>query len=130
MAQQHCVWVEVLTRRTAMSGVGQKAKFRGDQRMSAFASKADISRFMSTSPSLLRRKIRYARSNARGSGMKRYLIFAALGPLIGGFLLLFATTYMSGYWTHTDLSEVAKLFVVFANGAKRCASITTEFVAR
>ena len=46
--------------------------------------------------------------------MKRYLIFAALGPLIGGFLLLFATTYMSGYWTHTDLSEVAKLFVVFA----------------
>jgi hypothetical protein len=62
--------------------------------------------------------------------MKRYLIFAALGPLIGGFLLLFATTYMSGYWTHTDLSEVAKLFVVFANGAKRCASITTEFVAR
>ncbi|MEA2916870.1 MAG: hypothetical protein QOJ15_8951 [Bradyrhizobium sp.] len=46
--------------------------------------------------------------------MKRYLIFAALGPLIGGFLLLFATTYMSGYWTQTDLSEVAKLFVVFA----------------
>src|SRR3984893_13294074 len=82
--------------------------------MSAFASKADISRFVSTSPSLLRRKIRYARSNARGSGMKRYLIFAALGPLIGGFLLLFATTYMSGYWTHTDLSEGAKLFVVFA----------------
>jgi hypothetical protein len=46
--------------------------------------------------------------------MKRYLIFAALGPLIGGFLLLFATTYMSGYWTQTNLSEVAKLFVVFA----------------
>ena len=46
--------------------------------------------------------------------MKRYLIFAALGPLLGGFLLLFATTYMSGYWTHTDMSEVAKLFVVFA----------------
>jgi ribose/xylose/arabinose/galactoside ABC-type transport system permease subunit len=46
--------------------------------------------------------------------MKRYLIFAALGPLLGGFLLLFATTYMSGYWTHTDLLEVAKLFVVFA----------------
>ena len=44
--------------------------------------------------------------------MKRYLIFAALVPLLGGFLLLFATTYMSGYWTHTDLSEVAKLFVV------------------
>src|SRR6476619_6039217 len=46
--------------------------------------------------------------------MKRYLIFAALGPLIGGFLLLFVTTYMSGYWTHTDLAEVKKLFVVFA----------------
>ena len=46
--------------------------------------------------------------------MKRYLIFAALGPLLGGFLLLVATTVMSGYWTHTDLSEVAKLFVVFA----------------
>src|SRR5450759_863824 len=45
--------------------------------------------------------------------MKRYLIFAALGPLLGGFLLLFVTTYTSGYWTHTDLSEVAKLFVVF-----------------
>ena len=46
--------------------------------------------------------------------MKRYLIFAALGPFLGGFLLLLATTYMSGYWTHTDLSEVKKLFVVFA----------------
>src|SRR5438876_10666978 len=46
--------------------------------------------------------------------MKRYLIFAALGPLLGGFLLLFATTYMSGYWTETNLAEVKKLFVVFA----------------
>ena len=46
--------------------------------------------------------------------MKRYLIFAALGPLIGGFLLLFVTTYMSGYWTETNLAEVKKLFVVFA----------------
>ena len=46
--------------------------------------------------------------------MKRYLIFAALGPLLGGFLLLFATTYMSGYWTQTNLAEVEKLFVVFA----------------
>jgi hypothetical protein len=46
--------------------------------------------------------------------MKRYLIFAALGPLLGGFLLLFATTYTSGYWTQTDLGEVKKLFVVFA----------------
>jgi Family of unknown function (DUF5413) len=46
--------------------------------------------------------------------MKRYLIFAALAPLLGGFILLFVTTYQSGYWTHTDLSEVAKVFVVFA----------------
>jgi uncharacterized protein DUF5413 len=46
--------------------------------------------------------------------MKRYLIFAALGPLLGGFWLLLATTYMSGYWTDTNLAEVEKLFVVFA----------------
>lgn len=46
--------------------------------------------------------------------MKRYLIFAAIGPFIGGFLLLLATTYQSGYWTETNGAEVAKLFVVFA----------------
>ena len=46
--------------------------------------------------------------------MKRYLIFAAVSPFVGGFLLLFATTYTSGYWTQTNLGEVAKLFVVFA----------------
>jgi hypothetical protein len=46
--------------------------------------------------------------------MKRYLIFAALGPLLGGFWLLLVTTYMSGYWTDTNLAEVKKLFVVFA----------------
>ena len=46
--------------------------------------------------------------------MKRYLIFAALGPFLGGFLLLFATTYTSGYWTQTNIGEVKKLFVVFA----------------
>jgi hypothetical protein len=45
--------------------------------------------------------------------MKRYLIFAVLGPFIGGFLLLFVTTYQSGYWEHTSLAEVGKLFVVF-----------------
>jgi hypothetical protein len=44
--------------------------------------------------------------------MKRYLIFAAIGPFIGGVLLLFATTYLSGYWTHTNLTEVKKFFVV------------------
>jgi Family of unknown function (DUF5413) len=45
--------------------------------------------------------------------MKRYLIFGAVGPLIGGFLLLIATTYASGYWNETSLGEVGKLFVVF-----------------
>ena len=50
----------------------------------------------------------------REGGMKRYVIFAALGPLIGGFWLLLTTTLMSGYWSEPNLSEVAKLFVVFA----------------
>lgn len=45
--------------------------------------------------------------------MKRYLIFAAIGPFIGGFLLLLMTTYQSGYWTDADGGEVAKLLVVF-----------------
>jgi hypothetical protein len=45
--------------------------------------------------------------------MKRYLIFAAVGPFLGGFLLLFATTYASGYWAQTNAAEVTKLFVVF-----------------
>ncbi len=47
--------------------------------------------------------------------MKRYLIFAALGPFLGGFLLLLATTVMSGYWSRPpSLSETEKLFAVFA----------------
>ena len=45
--------------------------------------------------------------------MKRYLIFAAIGPFIGGLLLLFATTVASGYWTETNLSEVGKFFSTF-----------------
>lgn len=45
--------------------------------------------------------------------MKRYLIFAALGPFIGGLLLLFATTVTSGYWANTNLSEVGKFFGAF-----------------
>jgi hypothetical protein len=47
------------------------------------------------------------------SGMKRYLIFAALGPFLGGFFLLVATTVMSGYWDQSSWAEVTKLFVVF-----------------
>ena len=34
--------------------------------------------------------------------MKRYLIFAAIGPFLGGILQLFATTFASGYWTHPN----------------------------
>ena len=45
--------------------------------------------------------------------MKRYLIFAAVAPLFGGFLLLLATTVMSGYWSHPSASEVEKLLAVF-----------------
>ena len=46
--------------------------------------------------------------------MKRYVIFAALVPLLGGFLLLLATTVMSGYWGHPpSMSEAGKLFEVF-----------------
>jgi len=47
--------------------------------------------------------------------MKRYAIFAALGPFFAGFLLLLATTVMSGYWSHPpSLSEAGKLLTVFA----------------
>ena len=45
--------------------------------------------------------------------MKRYLIFAAVGPFVGGFLLLFATTVTSGYWTETNWGEVGKFFATF-----------------
>ena len=46
--------------------------------------------------------------------MKRYLIFAAVGPFIGGFLLLFATTVTSGYWTEAHWGEVGKFLATFA----------------
>jgi len=45
-------------------------------------------------------------------GMKRYVIFAVLGPFLGGFLLLIATTVMSGYWDETNIKEVEKIFIV------------------
>jgi hypothetical protein len=47
--------------------------------------------------------------------VRRYLIFALLGPLIGGFLLLIANTYAAGYWDETSPGEVAKLFKVFVS---------------
>jgi hypothetical protein len=47
--------------------------------------------------------------------MKRYVIFAVLGPFFGGFLLLLATTVMSGFWSHPpSASEVSRLFTTFA----------------
>jgi uncharacterized protein DUF5413 len=47
--------------------------------------------------------------------MKRYLIFAVLAPLLGGFWLLLTTTVMSGYWSHPpSFSEAEKLLAVFA----------------
>jgi Family of unknown function (DUF5413) len=46
--------------------------------------------------------------------MKRYLIFAAIGPLLGGFWLLLTSTIASGYWSHPpSLAEVGKLLTVF-----------------
>ncbi len=46
--------------------------------------------------------------------MKRYLIFAALAPPLGGFFVLLANTVMSGYWSHPpSLSETEKLVAVF-----------------
>ena len=46
--------------------------------------------------------------------MKRYAIFAALGPLLGGFLLLLTATVMSGYWSHPpSLAEAEKLLTYF-----------------
>ena len=45
--------------------------------------------------------------------MKRYLIFAVLGPFIGGLLMLFAATVASGYWTDTSWSEIGKFLGAF-----------------
>ena len=45
--------------------------------------------------------------------MKRYLIFGTIGPPIGGFLMLFATSMASGYWTETNWSEISKFLGAF-----------------
>jgi uncharacterized membrane protein YeaQ/YmgE (transglycosylase-associated protein family) len=51
----------------------------------------------------------------KGLSMKRYLVFAAVGPLLGGFWLLLTTTLMSGYWSKPpNAAEVTKLLTVFA----------------
>jgi Family of unknown function (DUF5413) len=47
--------------------------------------------------------------------MKRYVIFAALGPLLAGFWLLLTTTMLSGYWSRPpSVSEAERLLAVFA----------------
>ncbi|MCA6114678.1 DUF5413 family protein [Bradyrhizobium sp. WSM 1738] len=45
--------------------------------------------------------------------MKRYLIFGAIGPFVGGFLMLFATTLTSGYWIDTNWTEIGKFLGAF-----------------
>lgn len=45
--------------------------------------------------------------------MKRYLIFGAIGPFVGGLLLLLATTVSSGYWAQTNWAEVGKFLSAF-----------------
>ena len=45
--------------------------------------------------------------------MKRYLIFGVIGPFVGGFLMLFATTVASGYWSDTSWSEITKFLGAF-----------------
>jgi uncharacterized membrane protein YhhN len=50
----------------------------------------------------------------RGGGMKRYLVFAALVPLLGGFWLLLTSTLMSRYWIPPTFAEAAKLLAEFA----------------
>src|SRR5215831_8362130 len=55
------------------------------------------------------------RPRTEGPSMKRYPIFAAVGPLLGGFWLLLTTTLMSGYWSKPpNAAEVTKLLTVFA----------------
>jgi hypothetical protein len=46
--------------------------------------------------------------------MKRYLIYVAVGPLLGGFWLLLTTTILSGYWTRPlEAAEVGKFLKFF-----------------
>ena len=46
--------------------------------------------------------------------MKRYFIFATVGPLFGGLLLLFSRTVASGYWFETNWPQVGNFFAIFA----------------
>jgi hypothetical protein len=60
----------------------------------------------------VRKAVREWLERAGKGAMKRYIIFAVLVPLLGGFLLLIATTVMSGYWDETNIKEVEKIFIV------------------
>jgi hypothetical protein len=63
----------------------------------------------------LRKGVTASDQRAKEAALKRYLVFAALGPLLGGFWLLLTTTVMSGYWSQPpSLSQAAKLLAVFA----------------
>jgi hypothetical protein len=47
--------------------------------------------------------------------MKRYLVFAVVGPFLGGFWLLLASTLTSGYWSQPiSAAQIGKLVTVFA----------------
>jgi uncharacterized membrane protein YeaQ/YmgE (transglycosylase-associated protein family) len=47
--------------------------------------------------------------------MKRYLIFAVVGPFLGGFWLLLTSTLTSGYWDQPiTAAQIGKLITVFA----------------
>jgi uncharacterized membrane protein YeaQ/YmgE (transglycosylase-associated protein family) len=47
--------------------------------------------------------------------MKRYLIFAVVGPFLGGFWLLLTSTLTSGYWNEPiTAAQIGKLITVFA----------------
>ena len=45
--------------------------------------------------------------------MKRYLIFVALGPVLGGFWQLLTTTILSGYWHDALTVEAVGKFLKF-----------------
>jgi uncharacterized membrane protein YeaQ/YmgE (transglycosylase-associated protein family) len=48
--------------------------------------------------------------------MKRYLIFAVVGPFLGGFWLLLTSTLTSGYWSQPiSAAQIGKLVTVFAS---------------
>jgi hypothetical protein len=45
--------------------------------------------------------------------MKRYLVFLAIGPFLGGFLILLASTVDAGYWSSTHPHDVTRLLALF-----------------